>query len=100
MYYNSKTEELKKPKVKVIVKEKEKEDNPWHVILYDDDEHTIDEVIEQIIKAIKCDYLKARDLTLKVHFEGKAIVFAGEFLECLQVEGVLKEIQLITEIRG
>lgn len=96
MYFNTDTEKLKKPKVVV----KEKEDTPWHVILYDDDIHTIDEVIEQIIKAIKCSYSKAQDLTLKVHFEGKATVFSGEFLECLKVEGILKEIQLITEIRG
>ena len=84
------------------VKEEAEErlDQPWRVILYDDDIHTFDEVIEQIIKATGCAYGHAQDLTLQVHNNGKAIVHEGEFVDCLKIEGVLKEIQLVTEIRG
>jgi ATP-dependent Clp protease adapter protein ClpS len=39
-------------------------------------------------------------LTLKVHSEGKAIVFEGEFEECLKRDYILREIELITEIKG
>ena len=74
--------------------------SPWRVILYDDDIHTFDEVINQIMKATGCARPIAEDLTMKVHNEGKAIVFEGEFEECLMVDSVLKEIQLVTEIKG
>lgn len=75
-------------------------DTPWRVILYDDDIHTFDEVIEQIMKATGCSLSKAEDLTWKVHNEGKAQVYEGEFEECLKIDAVLKEIQLVTEIKG
>jgi ATP-dependent Clp protease adapter protein ClpS len=73
---------------------------PWRVILYDDDVHTFDEVINQLIKALGCSLPKAEDLTWQVHNEGKAMVFEGDFEECLRIDAVLKEIQLITEIKG
>lgn len=75
-------------------------DKPWRLILYDDDIHTFDEVIEQLMKATGCSLSKAEDLTWKVHNEGKATVHEGEFEECLKIDGVLKEIQLVTEIKG
>jgi ATP-dependent Clp protease adapter protein ClpS len=73
---------------------------PWRVILYDDDIHTFDEVINQLLKAIGCSLAKAEELTWKVHNEGKATVFEGEFESCLRVDSVLKEIQLVSEIKG
>lgn len=75
-------------------------DNPWKLILYDDDVHTFDEVINQIRKALGCSMTKAQDLTFKVHNEGKAIVYEGAFEECLRINAILQEIQLITEIKG
>lgn len=86
------------PQTQVL--EQELVETPWRVILYDDDIHTFDEVIEQLIKATGCSITRAQELTQKVHDEGKAIVYEGDFVDCLQVDSVLKEIQLITEIRG
>ena len=74
--------------------------SPWRVILYDDNVHTFDEVIAQILKATECSLAKAEELTWRVHNEGKAVVFEGEFEECLRVDSILKEIQLISEIKG
>ncbi|MTI88561.1 MAG: ATP-dependent Clp protease adaptor ClpS [Balneolaceae bacterium] len=74
--------------------------SPWRLILYDDDIHTFDEVIEQLMKATGCSLSEAKDLTWQVHNKGKAIVHEGEFEECLKIDGVLKEIQLVTEIKG
>lgn len=90
------------PDIEVLeqVEEEESIDNPWHIILYDDDVHTFDEVINQIIKATGCSVTKAEEITLKVHNDGKAIVFEGSFEECLKINSVLQEIQLITEIKG
>lgn len=92
----------KKPDTEVLVdvKEEEELDTPWRLILYDDDIHTFDEVINQLIKALGCSLKKAEEITYKVHFEGKAIVFEGTFEECLKINSVLQEIQLITEIKG
>ena len=73
---------------------------PWRVILYDDDIHTFDEVIAQLMKATGCGLAKAEERTWQVHNEGKAIAYEGEFEECLRVDSVLKEIQLVTEIKG
>lgn len=97
-------EEEEQPGVEVDVLEEEQEDedeeSPWRVILYDDDIHTFDEVIEQLMKALNCNESHAEELTYKVHNEGKAEVFEGSFEECFEVNGVLKEIQLVTEIKG
>jgi ATP-dependent Clp protease adaptor protein ClpS len=73
---------------------------PWRLILYNDDVHTFDEVILQLIKALNCGRTHAEELTLQVHHEGNAIVFEGEFEECLKRDGVLREIDLMTEIKG
>ena len=72
----------------------------WSVILFNDDIHTFEEVINQIVKATGCSVGKAEDLSWQVHREGKALVFEGEFESCFKVQGVLKEIGLVTEIRG
>ena len=68
------------------------------VILFNDDWHTFEEVIEQIIKATKCSFAEARDKTFEVHVNGKAVVYAGEFADCLKVSGILEEILLHTQI--
>jgi ATP-dependent Clp protease adapter protein ClpS len=79
---------------------KESVNNPWRLILYDDEIHTFDEVISQLMKATGCSLSEAEDKTWKVHNEGKALVHEGEFEECLRIDSVLKEIQLVTEIKG
>lgn len=68
------------------------------VILYNDDWHTFEEVITQLIKALKCSFEEARDKTFEVHFKGKAVVFSGDMPECLKVSGILEEISLHTQI--
>ncbi|OGU57791.1 MAG: Clp protease ClpS [Ignavibacteria bacterium RBG_13_36_8] len=68
------------------------------VVLYNDDWHTFDEVIDQLIKAIKCSYETARAFTFEVHVKGKAIVFEGQLAECLKVTSILEEIALHTQI--
>jgi ATP-dependent Clp protease adapter protein ClpS len=90
------------PEVEEVEEEDERSgtDEPWTVILFNDEVHTFEEVIGQIIKATGCPRGKAEDLTWTVHNEGKATVFEGDFEECFEVQSVLKEIQLVTEIRG
>lgn len=83
-----------------LPEEDEAEDTPWRVILYDDDIHTFEEVINQLLKALGCSVEKAEEITMKVHNDGKATAKEGSFEECLKVNSVLQEIQLVTEIKG
>lgn len=71
---------------------------PAKVILYNDEIHTFDEVIGQLIKALKCDTPKAESLAWEAHANGKALVFTGDMAECLKVNSVLEEIALHTQI--
>jgi ATP-dependent Clp protease adaptor protein ClpS len=68
------------------------------VILYNDDWHSFDEVILQIIKAIKCSNTEASKKALETHVNGKSIIFIGELKDCLRVSSVLEEIALHTQI--
>lgn len=72
--------------------------NACRVLLFNDDWHTFDEVIEQIIKAINCSFKHAEKLTIEVHEKGKALVFSGDLNECLKVSSILEEIALHTQI--
>ncbi|MEM1042070.1 MAG: ATP-dependent Clp protease adaptor ClpS [Bacteroidota bacterium] len=74
--------------------------SPWRVILYNDEIHTFDEVIRQVIKATGCSAEQAERHAWTVHTEGKDRVFEGEFEDCFRVQGILREIQLVTEIEG
>ena len=88
------------PEVAEDVAAEERVGTPWRVILYDDDIHTFDEVIVQLIKATGCSAQQAEKHAWTVHTEGKDCVYTGEFFECFHVQGVLREIQLVTEIEG
>lgn len=68
------------------------------VILYNDEEHTFDEVIRQIVKATQCSRPRAEALTLEVHFRGRAMVFEGSMNDCLRVSAILEEISLHTQV--
>jgi ATP-dependent Clp protease adapter protein ClpS len=68
------------------------------VILFNDDIHTFDEVIVQLIKATGCSFDKAIELTNEVDKMGKASVFEGEMPDCLRVSSILEEIALHTQI--
>lgn len=74
-------------------------DEPYKVVLFNDDYHTFEEVINQLIKAIRCSRAKAEAHTWEVHNKGKSIVFDGTMEECLRVSAILEEIHLKTEIQ-
>ena len=71
---------------------------PAKVILFNDDIHTFDEVIAQLIKAIRCTQTRAEGLAWEVHTTGRAMVYAGDLPRCVEVSSVLEEIQLMTQI--
>lgn len=94
--------ETASPDVEVMEKEEDgtDTDNPWSVVLFNDEVHTFQEVITQLVKATGCTSSKAEKLAWTVHTKGKATVYEGSFQECFDVQSVLNEIDLVTEIQG
>lgn len=72
---------------------------PAKVILYNDEIHTFDEVILQLMKATGCSMHVGESLAIEVDSRGLAMVYEGEMLDCLQVSSVLEEISLHTEVK-
>ena len=68
------------------------------VILYNDDWHTFDEVIMQLIKAVRCSFDEATKKAFETHVNGMSVIYNGKFKDCLQVSSVLEEIALHTQI--
>jgi len=73
-------------------------DIAFRVVLFNDDWHTFEEVIFQLIKATGCTFEQARGFAFEVHVKGKAYVFTGSMQECLRVSSILEEIGLHTQI--
>jgi ATP-dependent Clp protease adaptor protein ClpS len=86
------------PQITILEEEKTDISLGSRVILFNDDWHSFEEVISQIIKATKCSFIEARDKTFEVHVNGKAVVYSGEMSDCLRVSGILEEILLHTQI--
>jgi ATP-dependent Clp protease adaptor protein ClpS len=86
------------PTVEIIEEEEVTIGTENRVVLYNDTWHTFEEVIDQLIKATKCNFSQARSFAFEVHVKGKAIVFNGSIKDCLKVSSVLEEIALNTQI--
>jgi len=71
---------------------------PAKVILYNDEIHSFDDVIIQLIKAIRCTAETGEQIAWEVHTRGKAIVYSGEMHECLRISSILEEIALHTNV--
>ena len=89
---------IEKPGIEIVEEEDISIGLKSKVILYNDDWHSFDEVISQIIKAIKCSNTEAGKKAIETHVNGKAVIFSGEFKDCLRVSSVLEEIALHTQI--
>ncbi|MEC4685001.1 MAG: ATP-dependent Clp protease adaptor ClpS [Nitrospirota bacterium] len=67
---------------------------PWNVILINDNRHTFDEVIVQLMKATGCSPDQAREITWQVHTQGEALCYTGPRERCEHVASILEEIEL------
>ena len=70
------------------------------VVLFNDNYHTFDQVINQVMKAIKCSEETAFYHANTIHTKGQSVVFKGEIQKCLTVSSILQEINLKTQIVG
>ncbi len=72
--------------------------DPWRVILYNDNWHTVDEVVLQVRKAARCSREEALAITYRAHTTGRAVAYAGSKPDCQRALGVLREIALQAEL--
>jgi ATP-dependent Clp protease adaptor protein ClpS len=72
-------------------------DGPWIVILYNDDYHSFDEVVHQLMLATGCGVEKAVRVMLEAHTRGRAIAHTGTESECERAAGILRAIRLQVE---
>ncbi len=70
----------------------------YRVLLYNDEVHSFDEVIEQLVKATGCSLAKAEAITVEVTARGRGVCFRGERSRCQDVCRVLREINLQCEV--
>ncbi len=70
----------------------------FRVVLYDDDWHPINQVIEQVMKACECGKIKAIKITLDAHRKGRAVCYKGNRGKCHKVAKILREIRLQCEV--
>jgi ATP-dependent Clp protease adapter protein ClpS len=70
---------------------------PSIVILYNDDHHSVDEVVSQIQKATGYPLEKCIEIMLEAHTTGRAIAYEGTESDCERVATVLRQIRLQVE---
>ena len=89
---------MNNPKHKEDTAKKTKVSLPLKVLLFNDDWHSFDEVIIQLIKALHCSIADAQKYAFEAHVNGSTVIFYGELSNCLKVTSILDEIALNTEI--
>lgn len=70
----------------------------YRVILYDDDFHSYDEVVEQLVKATAYPFEQCVHIMMEAHHKGRAICYRGARAKCQRVTRVLREIRLQCEV--
>lgn len=73
---------------------------PWNVILGNDDWHTFEEVIIQLVRATSCSVEKAAKIAYEVHTLGEAICYTGSRERCELVAEILLEIKLSVRVEA
>jgi len=68
------------------------------LILFNDNHHEFEEVIQQVMKATGYGYNKAETITMEAHSKGRAPVISGDLNTCIRAQSVLEEIGLRTAI--
>ena len=72
-------------------------EDPYVVILYNDDHHDVDEVVCQLQKATGYALERCIRTMLEAHERGRAIAYTGSSEECERTANVLRQIRLQVE---
>lgn len=71
--------------------------DPYVVILYNDEVHGLEEVVEQTQRATGYDIERCIRIVLEAHTQGRAIAYTGSETDCDRVARVLRQIRLQVE---
>lgn len=66
----------------------------WHVILFNCDCHSFEQVEAILLKAVRCSLAQARAYSWEVHSKGSAIVYRGALERCEAVADTIASIGL------
>jgi ATP-dependent Clp protease adapter protein ClpS len=72
-------------------------EDPYVVILYNDDYHGMDEVVAQLQKATDYPAERCIQIMLEAHTRGRAIAYTGSESECERAATILRQIRLQVE---
>lgn len=85
--------EEKEEYMEIIRQRKDKSSKNYYTVVYNDEVHTYDHVINTLVKIIKCTKMAASVLASTVSREGRALVLKDNYDKCEQVK------HLITNVR-
>ena len=71
---------------------------PAKLILFNDDDHDMLEVMNQLVLAIDCSEQKAQAIMLEAHKQGSAVALRGKLDTIKKAAKILQEIDLKIEI--
>lgn len=70
----------------------------WVVVVYNDETHSYEQVIEVLIRATGCQYDEAYAETWEVDHKGRAIVHLANKQECERAASIIRSIGLKVEV--
>lgn len=73
-------------------------DHAWHVILFNCDCHSFEQVEGILLKAVRCSLAQARAYSWEVHSKGSAVVYQGALERCEAVADVIGSIGLQVKV--
>jgi ATP-dependent Clp protease adapter protein ClpS len=73
------------------------DEGPYVVILYNDEVHSMDEVIAQLMKATAHPIQRCIEITMEAHTRGRAIAWTGSSAACERTARILRQIRLQVE---
>jgi len=85
-------------KEKISIKIEDIISDTYQLILYNSN-HLWEDVIVQLQKATRYDIIHCEQIATIAHTKGQATVKTGKYEELIGIDGILKEIHLITEIK-
>lgn len=72
-------------------------DGPYVVILYNDDYHSMDEVVAQLQKATGYNFDRCIGIMAEAHTRGRSIAYTGSETACDRAASILRQIRLQVE---
>jgi|GEM_PF-6504015 len=70
----------------------------YRVMLFNDEDHVLQDVVIQVAKALRCKLEQAVTITLAAHHKGRAVVTITTESDAKRIADVLREIDLVVNV--